>query len=71
MPTDTMAIVVKPIEQGKYRLVETLPIFEAHIWQNVTAHSKVEKLILERNKRHLQQTDIEGGVKCEPISNHD
>ena len=66
IPNDAVVAVVERIEHGKYRLIETIPI-EAHMWKDVTTHSTVETLILERNKRHLQQTDMEGGVNRGPI----
>ncbi len=66
IPSDAVVAVVETIEQGRYRIVETLPI-EAEMWKDVTTPSKVEAVIIDRNKRHLQQTDIEGGENRGPI----
>lgn len=36
------------------------------MWEAVSSPTEIEKLLLERNKRHLQQTCIEGGTSAEP-----
>jgi hypothetical protein len=45
------------------------------MWQDVTSTDEIKRLLLARNKRHLQQADIEGGTSSTPImkkvrSNH-
>ena len=32
------------------------------IWRDVTSQQEMESLLIERNKRHLQQTEVEGGA---------
>ena len=66
MPPDATAAIVEQVEMGTYRLVDTLPIPE-RVWEDVTSQSQVEQLTMKRNKRHLQQTAIEGGASSGPI----
>ena len=37
------------------------------MWKDVTTPSKVKAVIIDQNKRHLQQIDIEGGENRGPI----
>lgn len=37
------------------------------IWKDVTNTAEIEKYLILRNKRHLQQVDIEGGTSACPI----
>jgi len=37
------------------------------MWRDVTNPSEIKRLLLARNKRHLQQADIEGGTSSTPI----
>ena len=46
--------------------IERIPPMPDKLWQDVTLQSDIEKLLLWRNKRHLQQVDIECGGKDEP-----
>ena len=39
------------------------------MWESITKPTEIEKRLLARNKRHLQQTYIEGGASAEaPMS---
>lgn len=45
------------------------------MWESITKPTEIEKRLLARNKRHLQQTYIEGGASAEApmsdfLSNH-
>jgi hypothetical protein len=37
------------------------------MWRDVTDSGEIKRLLLARNKRHLQQADIEGGTSSTPI----
>ena len=37
------------------------------MWRDVTNSDEIKRLLLARNKRHLQQADIEGGTSSTPI----
>lgn len=48
-------------EQEGIRIVEHLPKID-QMWKDITTPEELEQLLLWRNKRHLQQTDREGGI---------
>ena len=48
-----------------YRLVKKLP--QTNIWREVSDAREIERLIIHRNERHLQQADIEEGRMHSPI----
>ena len=37
------------------------------LWNDVTSQDEIETLLLERNKRHLQQTAREEGISTQPL----
>ncbi|KAL7524524.1 hypothetical protein ACHAWF_002609, partial [Thalassiosira exigua] len=41
--------------------------YDAHIWEDVTKPEDIERLLLARNKRHLEQTDREKDPNTAPI----
>ena len=52
---------VEEIERGRYKIIERRGIV-ARIWNKVTTPSEMERALLARNKRHLQQIATEQGV---------
>lgn len=52
--------------QGEFYILEA--IFRPdQIWRNVTEPSEIEQLLLERNRRHLQQAVVEEGRTQNPL----
>ncbi|KAL7536722.1 hypothetical protein ACHAWF_007008 [Thalassiosira exigua] len=37
------------------------------MWEEITDQKRIEKIIVQRNKRHLQQAEIEGGRSQDPV----
>ena len=66
VPIDAMTALVSAIDLGEYVLDEVLQI-PAEVWSDVTSQTTIETGLLERNKRHLQQTEIEGGTNTGPV----
>ena len=58
LPDDAMPIEVSQTSQS-ITITARLPKID-RLWKDVTVQSDIEKLLLWRNKRHLQQADIEG-----------
>ena len=52
-------------DASRYHVLEVLP--EPKGWTEITTPTEVERLYLERNKRHLQHVAIEGGIVDHPI----
>ena len=53
-------------ETQRYHVLEILPKPQ-QLWRDVTSPTEIEQIILERDKRHLQQVAIEGGLVDHPI----
>ena len=66
VPRDATAAIVERTDMGTYKLLDTLPI-PARMWCDVTSQEKIETMLMARNKRHLQQTAIEGGESNGPV----
>ena len=60
LPADATPIRVG-LEQDGIRILEYLPK-PTHMWKDVTTPAELERILLWRNKRHLQQVDREGGI---------
>ena len=60
LPADVTPITVA-LEQDGIRIVEYLPK-PTCMWKDVTTPAELERILLWRNKRHLQQVDCEGGI---------
>ncbi|KAL7505232.1 hypothetical protein ACHAXN_004474 [Cyclotella atomus] len=56
-------VALLPNEQG-YSITNKLP--EANFWRDVTDQKELEELLLQRNKRHLQQIEMEEGPSMRP-----
>ena len=63
-PTDTVRAEVR-IEEGYFSLIK---IYDTWIiWREVTDPKEIETIVLQQNKRHLQQASIEEGCVHDPI----
>jgi hypothetical protein len=56
-------VALLPSEQG-YSITNKLP--EANFWRDVTDQKELEDLLLQRNKPHLQQIEMEEGPSTRP-----
>jgi hypothetical protein len=68
-------IVDAQIEEREDFITLTAVFKPSQIWRTVTDTKEIEQLLIERNKRHLQQSDIEEGRVHNPnvqklLSNH-
>ncbi|KAL7502579.1 hypothetical protein ACHAXN_000520, partial [Cyclotella atomus] len=68
-------IVEAQIEEREEFIALTAVFHPSQIWRTVTDTKEIEQLLLERNKRHLQQSDIEEGRVHNPniqklLANH-
>jgi hypothetical protein len=52
--------------QGEFYILEAI-FRPAQIWRNVTEPAEIEQLLLERNRRHLQQAVVEEGRTQHPV----
>ena len=66
-PKDARAVSVTPDGVG-YKVVQKYD-FSADIWSDVTSQEEIESQIMERNKRHMQQTARGGGITTGPLMN--
>ena len=68
MSFDATAVAAEYDDESEEVLVYEEYTVQALMWESVTSQKEIEKRILERNKRHLQQMSIEGGpTECEPL----
>ena len=68
LPFDAVAVVIgQHVVSRHYFIADHLPIAPL-MWNDVTSQEEIETLLLERNKRHLQQTAREEGVRQSPFS---
>ena len=66
LPSDARSVEVARDEESRhFRISNYLPIGPI-VWTDVTSQEEIESLLLERNKRHLQQTAREKGLSTEP-----
>ena len=65
IPEDACPITVDRSD-SHISIAEILPR-PASIWKDVTTISEIEKNLIFRNKRHLQQVDIEGGTSASSV----
>ena len=59
-------IVEAQVESSDEYLILTAIGVPSQIWRTVTDTAEIESLLLERNKRHLQQSDVEEGRVHDP-----
>jgi hypothetical protein len=60
-------IVEAQVEPSEDHLILKAVALPSQIWRTVTDTAEIESLLLERNKRHLQQSDVEEGRVHNPI----
>ena len=61
------AVPVEVAKTREYIEITSFIITNEPMWRNVTDSEEIKRLLLARNKRHLQQADIEGGTSSTPI----
>lgn len=67
LPTDAQLVVVEKDEHTqRWIITDTLPPPES-FWIDITSQEEIESHLLERNKRHLEQTSREEGTSTAPI----
>ena len=67
LPSDAVAVTIGQRDTSlHYFIADRLPIAPI-VWNDVTSQAEIEMLLLERNKRHLQQTAREEGVSTKPF----
>lgn len=68
LPEDDAELITvgKDKVTGRYVIKETLDRPDS-VWKDVTSPHEIEKQITTRNKRHLQQSAIEGGLGSLPV----
>jgi len=70
LPKEAVVVnVVRNETENRYKVIQVLTC-PKHLWHDVTdPRTEVERLLLEKNKRHLQQIALEKGVsRRSPIS---
>jgi hypothetical protein len=65
VPPDAIPIEVQ-ISDESIEIISHLPE-DNPMWTEITDSDEIKRLLLGRNKRHLQQADIEGGTSSTPI----
>ena len=58
--------VVQDETENRYKVIQVLTC-PKHLWHDVTDPTEVERLLLEKNKRHLQQIALEKGVSTRSL----
>ncbi|KAL3777849.1 hypothetical protein ACHAWO_012168 [Cyclotella atomus] len=61
------AVPVEVAKTREYIEITSFIITNEPMWRDVTDSEEIKRLLLARNKRHLQQADIEGGTSSTPI----
>jgi hypothetical protein len=59
LPPDEILVMVQL--DNKHQQITGVLLKPTHTWKDIMTPNEMEKLLLEKNKRHLQQTIIEGG----------
>ena len=67
IPKDAEAVLLTS-ERERYKIGKTYDI-SADIWSDVISQEEIESQIMERNKRHMQQTARGGGITTGPLMN--
>ena len=67
VPSSDIALVEVEIDPATQRwtITATLPTPKT-MWTDITSQTEIEKALLQRNKRHLQQTAREEGISTKP-----
>jgi hypothetical protein len=60
LPADSVLVTVHTTNES-HQITGVIPK-PKHMWQEIKTPSKMETLLLKRNRRHLQQTMLEGGA---------
>ena len=61
------AVPIEVLQTDDFIEIASFIQSETPMWLDVTNSDEIKKLLLARNKRHLQQADIEGGTSSTPI----
>lgn len=61
------AVPIEVLQTDDFIEIASFIQSETPMWLDVTDSDEIKKLLLARNKRHLQQADIEGGTSSTPI----
>ncbi|KAL3796822.1 hypothetical protein ACHAWO_002060 [Cyclotella atomus] len=65
VPPDAVPVEVR--KTNEYIEIASFVDTTEPMWRDVTNPVEIKRLLLARNKRHLQQADIEGGTSSTPI----
>ena len=60
LPPDAVTVTAR--QYSDYIQITGVVDTPVHTWKNITTPVEMERLLLDRNQRHLQQTTIEGGA---------